>query len=53
MVSTEAVLTALAGLKRELQENYGVAQIGVFGSVVRAEAAPESDIDILVEVINV
>jgi predicted nucleotidyltransferase len=26
-----------------------VARIGVFGSVVRGEATPESDIDILVE----
>jgi len=34
---------------RTLQERYGVARIGVFGSVVRNEATPASDIDILVE----
>jgi len=34
---------------RTIRERYGVARIGVFGSVVRGEATPESDIDILVE----
>lgn len=30
--------------------SYGVARIGVFGSVARGEEKPESDIDILVEI---
>jgi len=33
----------------EIERDYGVAEIGVFGSYVRAEATPVSDIDILVE----
>ncbi|MBI5815763.1 MAG: nucleotidyltransferase family protein [Nitrospinae bacterium] len=33
----------------ELAQNYGVSQIGVFGSCVRNEATVNSDIDILVE----
>ncbi|MEW6262331.1 MAG: nucleotidyltransferase family protein [Thermodesulfobacteriota bacterium] len=33
----------------ELARDYGVAEIGVFGSCVREEAAEASDIDILVE----
>ncbi len=49
MISRDAVLATLAGLKRELRERYGVARIGVFGSVLRGEAGPDSDIDILVE----
>lgn len=31
-------------------EKYGVTRAGVFGSVVRGEAAADSDIDILVEI---
>ena len=34
---------------RTIRERYGVARIGVFGSVVRNEATAASDIDILVE----
>lgn len=33
----------------EIREKYGVTSIGIFGSYVRGEAAPESDIDIIVE----
>jgi predicted nucleotidyltransferase len=35
--------------KAELAEKYGVAEIGVFGSVVRGEARDDSDVDVLVE----
>lgn len=49
MVSKEKVLTKLAELKDELRQEYGVKEIGVFGSIVRGEATPESDIDVLVE----
>ena len=34
-------------------EQAGVRRIGVFGSVARGEAGPESDVDILVEFNNV
>jgi len=34
---------------RTIRERYGVARIGIFGSVVRSEETPASDIDILVE----
>jgi len=33
----------------ELLRDYGVTEIGVFGSHVRGEAAEDSDIDVLVE----
>lgn len=33
---------------RTLQDIYGVATIGVFGSVIREEDTPESDVDVLV-----
>lgn len=35
--------------KAELENNYQVARIGVFGSAAREEATETSDIDILVE----
>lgn len=35
--------------KRELQENYKITQIGIFGSYVRGDQKEVSDIDILVE----
>ena len=35
--------------KPYLYEKYGVTEIGVFGSYVRGEQRPDSDIDILVE----
>ena len=39
-------------LRRELphlKENYGVKEMGIFGSFVRGEATEESDLDILIE----
>ena len=35
--------------KSHLYEQYGVTEIGVFGSYVRGEQRPDSDIDILIE----
>ena len=35
--------------KPELADKYGVAEIGVFGSVVRGETRDDSDVDVLVE----
>lgn len=32
----------------ELREQYGVKEIGIFGSFVRGEAKDESDVDVLV-----
>ncbi len=33
----------------EIREKYGVTSIGIFGSYARGEAAPKSDIDVIVE----
>lgn len=43
------VLAVLRARREELARDFGVTGIGVFGSCVRGEAAPGSDIDILVE----
>ena len=39
----------LRAQKPYLAEKYGVTEIGVFGSYVRDEQRPDSDIDILIE----
>jgi predicted nucleotidyltransferase len=39
----------LQAQKSYLAEKYGVAEIGVFGSYVRGEQRPDSDLDILIE----
>ena len=46
------VLHILRKHKTEL-EQFGVVSLAVFGSVARDEAGPESDIDILVEFVDV
>ena len=33
-----------------LRARFGVVRIGVFGSVARGEAGPESDVDVLVDI---
>lgn len=43
-----AILEALRTRQRELRQ-YGVRRLGLFGSFVRNEAGPDSDIDLLVE----
>lgn len=38
----------LEGVLPYLQERFGVAKIGIFGSAARGEERPESDVDVLV-----
>lgn len=47
-MTRDKVLRILAEHRDELSERFGVESLAVFGSVVRDEAKPESDIDILV-----
>ena len=48
-VQTKAeVITRLEGQTAELRA-LGVAQLGLFGSFVRDEAGPQSDVDLLVD----
>lgn len=42
-------LTRIRQNLRTIRERYGVARIGIFGSVVRDEDTPASDIDVIVE----
>ncbi len=44
------VLSSLETLKHNLEENYGVTKIGLFGSYSRNQENPNSDVDIIFEV---
>jgi len=43
------ILASLKKIKGEVEKEYSVKSIGVFGSVARNEQTGESDIDLLVE----
>lgn len=45
----EEIEAVLRERRDELARDFGVAELGVFGSCVRDEATADSDIDILVE----
>ena len=44
----DQVLQALVGAKPELARRFGVTRLALFGSIVRDEARPGSDIDLVV-----
>jgi len=48
MMTKNEILEILSRLKPELAERFGVRRLALFGSTVREEASPESDIDIIV-----
>lgn len=45
----DEVLDILRRHKAELADRYGVISLGIFGSVARDEAKPDSDVDIIVK----
>jgi uncharacterized protein len=45
----EEVRRILKSHLSDLRENYGVKSLGIFGSCVRGENKPKSDLDLLVE----
>jgi predicted nucleotidyltransferase len=49
MKTLEEIKKILTKHKSEVQEKYGVKEIGIFGSFVRGKQKKQSDIDILVE----
>ncbi|NYZ76904.1 nucleotidyltransferase family protein [Candidatus Micrarchaeota archaeon] len=48
-MAAEELIKKLKGLKAELQTEYKVKKIGIFGSFVKGEQKKTSDIDVLVE----
>jgi len=49
MKTLEEIQQILKAQKPYLAQEYGIAEIGVFGSYVRGEQQPDSDVDILIE----
>ncbi len=49
MKTLDEIKAILQAQKKHLSERYGVQIVGVFGSYVRNEQRPESDVDILIE----
>jgi predicted nucleotidyltransferase len=49
MKTMDEIKKILQSEKPYLAEKYGVTEIGVFGSYVRGDQRPDSDIDILIE----
>lgn len=49
MTTLDSVKQTLRELKPELQSKYGVSSIGLFGSIVRDDFTPSSNIDIVVD----
>lgn len=49
MKNIEEIKRELATLKEILHRDYGISRIEVFGSYVRGEQRPESDLDVLVD----
>jgi predicted nucleotidyltransferase len=52
MHSTDEVTHKLTQQLATLRKTYGFKRIGLFGSVVRGEQRPGSDIDLLVEFVE-
>jgi len=44
------IIEILRGYKNEFAEQYGILDIGVFGSVARGEVREESDVDVVVRI---
>ena len=49
MANLDEIIRILATEKAQLAKQYGIKQVGIFGSYVRGEERPDSDLDILVE----
>ena len=49
MTSLAEILSTLKSLKPELERKFHVQNIGVFGSAVRDDFSPKSDVDIIVD----
>ena len=49
VLNRDAALRVLSRLKQELAAKYGVTRLALFGSTVRDEAGPDSDVDVVVD----
>jgi predicted nucleotidyltransferase len=49
MISLSEIKKVISSQKKYLNEQYGINEIGIFGSYLRNESRPDSDVDILIE----
>lgn len=49
MNTTDTILNCLKKEKSTIQNRFKVKTLGVFGTIARGNATPESDVDILIE----
>ena len=49
MKDLASIKSVLSALKSELEKAFHVKSIGIFGSAVRTDFSPESDIDLIVD----
>ena len=49
MKELETILSKLRRVQPDLKARYSIKDIGVFGSYVRGEQTPDSDLDLLIE----
>lgn len=49
MREVDKIIAKLKELKPELEQDYNIVELGIFGSFVRNEQTTKSDIDILVD----
>ena len=48
-MNRDDILAVLRRFKRDYGEQYGILEIGIFGSIARNEPRPDSDVDICIK----
>jgi len=48
MMDRDAIISKLREIAPSLRERFRVVSLGLFGSVARGDACPESDVDVLI-----
>ena len=49
-MNTHQLLAILKEYKNQVSEEYGLLEIGIFGSVARSEASEKSDVDVVIRI---
>jgi len=51
-MTKKQIIRILRQYKKDFSEEYGITRMGVFGSVARNDANPDSDIDVFVDMMK-
>lgn len=52
MTNKKEIIKILRNYKKEFADQYGILDIGIFGSVVRDEVRDNSDVDVVVHILK-